>query len=100
MKVRALSIILLFSLFFIVSCDTPERISLWERHCEACHDGKTILNEDIMIDKEKMQEKYPTMEEFKQACAGAPPCMNVVKHNEKLFITVGKELGINKTPQK
>ena len=27
----------------IVGCQT-ERFSLWKRHCESCHDGKTVLN--------------------------------------------------------
>ncbi len=92
-------ILLLFSFFFTLSCDTTS-ISLWERHCEACHDGKTILNGKVVLDNEKMTEKYKTLGEFKNACKGAPPCMNILKHEERLFVEVGKELGIKNSLKK
>ncbi len=70
-------------------------ISLWERMCEACHDGSTVLNGKVVIDKKQMKEKYKTVDELVKAvtCEG-PPCMNILKHDEKLVKRVGKEIGL------
>lgn len=84
--------ILLCSLFS--SGCTNERISLWERHCAACHDGKTVLNRQVVINKEQMKAKYKTLKEFSNACSGSAACMNILKHDKKLFIEAGRELGI------
>ncbi len=71
------------------------RVSLWERMCEACHDGKTVLNGKVVIDKEQIKEKYHTLEELVKAVScEAPPCMNILKHDEKLVREVGEEIGI------
>ncbi len=94
MRVITVSSVLLSLFFFNLSCDRSQHISLWERHCGACHDGDTILNEKVVINNKQMKEKYKTSEEFIKACAGAPSCMNILKHEEKLFIEVGKELGL------
>ncbi len=86
--------ILLCSLFFASSGCTSEHISLWDRHCAACHDGKTVLNKHVVISKEQMKEKYKTLKEFSNACSGTTACMNILKHDNKLFIEVGEEIGI------
>ena len=96
MRMMRFMIILVFSLCFIASCSRTQRISLWERHCEACHDGKTILNGKVVPDREEMTARYRTLDEFANACAGAPLCMNIIKHEEKLLIEVGTELGLRK----
>jgi hypothetical protein len=99
---RAVSIIiiLLFPLLAGLSYRSP-RISLWERMCEACHDGKTVLNGQVVMDKDQMKLKYRTLDELVNAvtCEG-PPCMNILKHDEKLVRKVGKEIGIKEAPRK
>jgi len=99
---RAVSfiIILLFPLLAAPSYRSP-RISMWERMCEACHDGSTVLNGKVVMDKEQMKAKYHTLDELVKAvtCEG-PPCMNILKHDEKLVRKVGKEIGIKGTPVK
>ena len=89
------AIVLLCLLLTLSSCSCKtEYVSLWERHCQACHDGKTMLNGNIVMDKEQMKTKYKTLDEFSNACAGSAACMNILKHNKKLFIGVGREIGI------
>lgn len=95
-KTMSFMIILVFSFCFILSCSQTQRISLWERHCESCHDGKTVLNGKVVPDKGQMTARYKTLAEFANACAGAPICMNIVKHEEKLLLEVGMELGLKK----
>ncbi len=73
---------------------------VWERHCEACHDGRTILNGRIVPDKEQMKAKFKTLPEFVNACGGSPSCMNIVKHDRKLLEKAGKELGLRETVEK
>jgi|GEM_PF-1574751 len=90
----SLFLLLICSLFFASSCGKPESISLWERHCAACHDGKTILNGKVVINREQMKSKYKTPDEFSNACAGTASCMDILKHDKKLFIEVAKEIGI------
>ncbi len=80
----------------LLSCDKSQGISLWERHCEACHDGKTVINGKVLAGKEVIKEKYKTLESFASACTNSPACMNIVKHEERLLIKVGTELGIKK----
>jgi hypothetical protein len=77
-----------------------QRVSLWERMCEACHDGKTVLNGKVVIDKEDIKERYRTLDELVKAvtCEG-PPCMNILKHDMKLVREVGEEIGIGKSAQ-
>jgi hypothetical protein len=71
------------------------RVSLWERMCEACHDGKTVLNGKVVIDKEQMKEKYRSLNELVTAVTcEAPSCMNILKHDKKLVREVGEEIGI------
>jgi hypothetical protein len=70
--------------------------TLWERMCEACHDGSTVLNGKVVIDKEQMRAKYKTVDELvKAVTCESPPCMNILKHDEKLVRKVGKELGLS-----
>jgi hypothetical protein len=88
------------SLFFASSCSKTEQISLWDRHCAVCHDGKTILNGNVVINREQIKAKYKTLDEFSNACAGTASCMNILKHDKKLFIEVGKEIGIGSVPEK
>ncbi len=99
-RVVSIIIILLFPLLAGLSYKSP-RISLWERMCEACHDGSTVLNGNVVIDKEQMKAKYRTLDELVNAvtCEG-PPCMNILKHDEKLVRKVGKEIGIREAPRK
>ena len=86
--------ILICSLFLASSCCKTQHISLWDRHCAACHDGKTVLNGNLAISMEQMKSKYKTLDEFSNACAGTASCMNILKHDKKLFIEVGKGIGI------
>jgi len=90
--------LLVCSLALASGCRKTEGISLWERHCAACHDGKTILNGKVATDREQMRSKYKTLEEFSNACAGTTSCMNILKHDKKLFVEVGKEIGIGSNP--
>jgi hypothetical protein len=92
--VSGILVILFLLLLFAPACNKPTCISLWERHCEACHDGKTLLNGIIVINREQMKEKYKTLTEFSNACTGSASCMNILKHDRKLFIEVGREIGI------
>ena len=93
-------IILFFSVCFTLGCYKTQRVNLWERHCEACHDGKTVLNGKVVMDKDQMKAQYKTLDEFGNACAGAPSCMNIVKHENKLLREVGTEMGLRNTDQK
>ncbi len=72
-----------------------KQISLWERMCDACHDGSTVLNGKVVIDKQQMRAKYKTVDELVKAvtCEGHP-CMNILKHDEMLVRKVGKEIGL------
>lgn len=93
-------IVLLFPLLVAFSYKS-ERVSLWERMCEACHDGRTVLNGKVVIDKEQMKAKYKTVGELVNAVVcQSPPCMNILKHDEKLVREVGKEIGIKDIPKK
>lgn len=87
-------IVLLFFLVIISGCQKTEQISLWDRHCGACHDGKTVLNGQVVMDKEQMKMKYKTLDQFADACAHSPSCMNIVKHEKRLFMDAGREIGI------
>jgi hypothetical protein len=78
-----------------------ERFSLWERMCEACHDGQTVLNGNVVMDRNQLRAKYHTLDELVNAVTcQAPPCMNILKHDEKLVRKVGKEIGIKESPKK
>ncbi len=68
---------------------------LWDRMCAACHDGTTVLNGRVVIDKGEIKKKYKTIDELVDAvsCKSAP-CMNILKHDEKLVRNVGKEMGL------
>lgn len=90
-----LAVILLFSLSMGGLGHGAQRVSLWERMCEACHDGKTVLNGKVVINREQMKERCRTLDDLVKAvtCAG-PPCMNILKHDEKLVREVGEEIGI------
>ncbi len=84
----------------VLSCNKTQGASLWERHCEACHDGKTVLNGKVVASKEQIKQKYRNLEEFSNACANSPVCMNIVKHEEKLLLKVGTEIGIKSAEKK
>jgi hypothetical protein len=86
-----------FLFIIIAGCQKTEPMTLWDRHCGACHDGKTVLNNRVVMDKEQMKMKYKTLDEFADACANLPSCMNIVKHEKKLFLEAGKEIGIKDT---
>ena len=88
------------TLIVALSCNKPSRVSLWDRHCEACHAGETTHNQNVVIDKEQMKVKYRTLNEFVNACGGSASCMNILKHDKKLFKEVGKEIGIKDVPEK
>jgi len=93
-------IILMYAFSFISGCSRVQSVNSWERHCESCHDGKTMLNGKVVPDREQMKAKYKTLDEFTKACAGAPSCMNIVKHEEKLLRETGTEIGLKKIPEK
>ncbi len=99
MKANILGFIIVL-LFIASGCQKAQNISLWERHCEACHDGKTMLNGKITPDKEQMKTKYKTIDEFTNACIGSVSCMDILKHEKKLFREVGAEIGIKNTAGK
>jgi hypothetical protein len=87
-------------LFFVIwGCQKSDQITLWDRHCGACHDGKTILNGQIVMDKKQMMTKYKSLDEFANTCSQSPSCMNIIKHDKKLFLDVGREIGIKETHQ-
>jgi len=46
------------------------------------HDGKTVLNGQIVMDKEQMKKKYKSSGEFADACSQSPTCMNIMKHKK------------------
>jgi hypothetical protein len=96
MRIYAVTLIvlLLFSSLLLASCRKAQSISLWKRHCEACHDGKTLINGKVLLDKNQMVEKYKTLPEFINSCGGTASCMNILKHDKKLFEAAGKEIGI------
>jgi len=100
MRKRALGIIIVLTLPLMAGFSHKTQTTLWERMCEACHDGKTVLNGKVVIDKEQLKAKYQTIDELVKAvvCEGAP-CMNILKHDEQLVREVGKEIGI-KGPSK
>ncbi len=93
-KILPALIVLLFPLLAGFGARTSN-ISLWDRMCAACHDGTTVLNGKVVIDKQQIKAKYRTLDELVNAvtCEG-PPCMNILKHDEKLVRQVGKEIGI------
>lgn len=99
---RAGSVIIIFLFPLLAGLSyKSQRISLWDRMCEACHDGATVLNGKVVIDKEQIRAKYHSIDDLVSAvsCEG-PPCMNILKHDEKLVRKVGKEIGIKETPGK
>lgn len=59
-----------------------------------------MLNGKVVPDKAQMKAKYNTLDEFAKACAGAPACMNIVKHEEKLLREAGTEMGLKNIPEK
>jgi hypothetical protein len=75
-------------------------MSSWERHCVACHDGETVLNGKVLMDREEMKATYRNLEEFVNACEGSGACMNILKHQKNLLSEVGKELGIRDNARK
>jgi len=99
-KVILIIIVAVFPLLAGFSDKAP-RISLWERMCESCHDGQTILNGKVVISKEQIKTKYKTLDDLVNAvsCEG-PPCMNILKHDEKLVRKVGRELGMKDVQKK
>ncbi len=99
-KTATIFIIMLFPVLTGLSYKSSS-ISLWERMCEACHDGKTVLNGKTVIDKEQMKAKYRTIDDLVKAvtCEGHS-CMNILKHDEELVRSVGREIGVGEgTPK-
>ena len=90
-------IIILLLPFLLGFTSKAQRTPLWDRHCAACHDGKTQLNMKVVIDKDQVKAKFENLADLVKAvtCEG-PPCMNILKHDEALIIKVGKEIGIKK----
>ena len=99
-KAIKLIIILIFVFCFISGCSKIQSVNSWERHCESCHDGTTMLNGKVVPNKEQMKAKYKTLYEFAKACSDAPVCMNIVKHQEKLLREAGTEIGLKNIPEK
>lgn len=93
-KTIKFTIIVAFSSIFISGCSNVQSLNLWERHCASCHDGKTMLNGEVVPDKEQLKKKYKTLDEFAKGCSGATTCMNIVKHEETLLRAVGAEIGL------
>ena len=81
-------------LFLMLSACDYERVTMWELKCAACHDGKNVLNDKVMLDRQALKAKYATLKEFEGSCQGASACMNILKHDPKLFRDVGREIGI------
>jgi hypothetical protein len=93
MKARLALIFMIMSFPLLTGFSSGSSISLWERMCEACHDGTTVLDGKVVIDKEQMKAKYKTVDELvKAVTCESPPCMNILKHDEKLVRKVGKEI--------
>jgi hypothetical protein len=102
MKKRILpAIIVLFFPLLAGFGTSTSNIGLWDRMCAACHDGKTVLNGQVVMDKDQIKAKYKTTDELVKAvaCEGAA-CMNILKHDEKLVRQVGKELGLKDVREK
>jgi hypothetical protein len=99
-KILPAMIVLLFPLLAGFGART-QNISLWDRMCASCHDGTTVLNGRVVIDKGQIKAKYKTVDELVKAvtCTG-PPCMNILKHDEKLVRQVGKEIGLSDVGEK
>jgi hypothetical protein len=68
--------------------------TLWDLKCASCHDGKTVLNDQVAPDRQDIIDKYTNMEQFMLSCMTASPCMSIFKHDEEIFREVGRELGI------
>lgn len=98
----ALYLTIMLLLPFLLGFTSKARgTSLWERHCAACHDGKTVLNMKVVISKEQIKAKYETIADLvKSVTCEGPPCMNILKHDKALIIKVGKEIGIKKDKPK
>ncbi len=99
MKKKTLWIVLVLLLpLFPGFTAKAQAVSLWERMCEACHDGSTVLNGKVVPDKDEIRKKFSSLDALVDAVAcKAPPCMNILKHDEKLVRKVGKEIGIGET---
>ena len=101
MRVNALRItVVILCSFLFTGCTKPQTMSAWERHCVACHDGETILNGKVLMNKEGMKATFKDLGEFVNACEGSGACMNILKHQKKLLSEVGKELGISDSSRK
>lgn len=92
--IASIVISLAFGLTFGLMACAFEPPSLWELKCAACHDGQTVLNDRVVPGKEQLKRKYPDLKRFANSCENAPSCMNILKHDKKLFIEVGSEIGI------
>jgi hypothetical protein len=93
-KTFRIAAVLFVLLLFALGCSRPHGMSLWERHCAACHDGKTVLDGKVVPSREQIKEKYKTLDEFAGACSNLPSCMNIVKHEKGLLLEVGSEIGL------
>lgn len=94
-------IVLLLLPFLLGLTPKTQKTPLWDRHCAACHDGKTVLNMKVVMDKDQIKAKYETIADLvKSVTCEGPPCMNILKHDEALIIKVGREIGIKKEKPK
>ena len=103
MKTNAILMIMVLLLFPLLAGFTSQAggNGLWERMCEACHDGRTVLNGKVVIDKGQIKAKYGNVDELVDAVVcKAPPCMNILKHDEKLVRRVAKEIGMKEAPKR
>ncbi len=97
-RVRFLSWLLFFLLF---SRNISYGAGLWERMCGACHDGSTVLNGKVVPNKEQIKAKYKSLDDLVEGVTcKTPPCMNILKHDEKLVRKAGKEIGIEDADRK
>ena len=69
---------------------------MWELKCAACHDGVTQLNGQVVPDREQLKAEYRSLDAFVESCTGAPPCMNILKHDKALLREVGVEIGVGR----
>lgn len=91
---RVTSIVFIAALLVFTAGCQYERVSMWELKCESCHDGKSIIDGEVLSSKQEMMEMYKGLEEFVDTCNDAPDCMNILKHDKDLFRKVGVELGL------
>jgi hypothetical protein len=81
------------SFMLMAGCEIGQP-TLWDQHCATCHEGKTVLNDQVAPDKQDIIHKYTNMEQFMLSSLTSLPCGNLLKHDEDIFRKVGLEIGI------